>query len=77
MSRHRFCPTSDRDGFIEELAQELWKQQQNVEDGRAWAEANADMRQRFLSIWQPTPCASSSMVTVSRVPAPDQTGWLR
>jgi hypothetical protein len=50
MSRHRFCPTNDRDGFIEELAQELWEEQQPPEDGRTWAEADADMRQRLLNL---------------------------
>lgn len=24
LSRHGFCPTDDRDGFIEELAKALW-----------------------------------------------------
>jgi hypothetical protein len=50
MSRHRFCPTNDRDGFIEELAQELWEEQQPAGGGHAWAEAGADARQRFLNL---------------------------
>jgi hypothetical protein len=28
VGRHRFCPTNDRDGFIEELAQELWEERE-------------------------------------------------
>lgn len=50
MSRHRFCPTNDRDGFIEELAQELWEEQQPTGDGQALADADADTRQRFLNL---------------------------
>jgi hypothetical protein len=50
MSRHRFCPTNDRDGFIEELAQELWEEQQPAGGGQAWVEADAEMRKRFLNL---------------------------
>ena len=50
MSRHRFCPTNDRDGFIEELAQELWEEQQVADGGGSWHEAEADLRQQYLNL---------------------------
>ena len=50
MSRHRFCPTNDRDGFIEELAQELWEDKEAAATGGAWAEVDAATRQRFLNL---------------------------
>lgn len=50
MSRHRFCPTNDRDGFIEELAQELWEEKQAVEGGCPWSEVDVQTRQRFLNL---------------------------
>ena len=37
MSRHRFCTTSDRDGFIEELAVQLWEERQGAAAEGAWA----------------------------------------
>jgi hypothetical protein len=49
VSRHRFCPTNDRDGFIEELAQELWEEEQAA-GGESWAEADASLRQRYLNL---------------------------
>jgi hypothetical protein len=48
VSRHRFCPSNDRDGFIEELAQELWEEKQA--DGVPWAEADAELRQHYLNL---------------------------
>jgi len=50
MSRHRFCPTNDRDGFIEELAQELWEEQQPTGGEQAWADADGNTRQHFLNL---------------------------
>jgi hypothetical protein len=50
VSRHRFCPTNDRDGFIEELAQELWEEKQAVERGWPWSEVDVQTRQRFLNL---------------------------
>ena len=50
MSRHRFCPTNDRDGFIEELAQELWEEKQEAEGGRPWSELDPDVRLRYLNL---------------------------
>ena len=50
MSRHRFCPTNDRDGFIEELAQELWEEQQSAQGRGPWAEAEASLRQQYLNL---------------------------
>jgi len=39
MSRHRFCTTSDRDAFIEELAEELWEQRR-VGSDESWQSAD-------------------------------------
>jgi hypothetical protein len=50
VSRHRFCPTNDRDGFIEELAQELWEEKQAAEGRGPWSETDARMRQRYLNL---------------------------
>ncbi len=49
MSRHRFCPTNDRDGFIEELAQELWEEREAERQG-SWYEVDAEVRQRYLNL---------------------------
>jgi hypothetical protein len=50
VSRHRFCPTNDRDGFIEELAQELWEERSAAEGGGSWSEAEPELRQRYLNL---------------------------
>lgn len=50
MSRHCFCPTNDRDGFIEELAQELWEEKETVEGERGWSGVDPDTRQRYLRL---------------------------
>ena len=50
MSRHRFCPTNDRDGLIEELAQELWEEKEAVEGGGSWPQVDAEVRQRYLNL---------------------------
>lgn len=50
MSRHRFCPTNDRDGFIEELAQELWEEKEAVESGWGWVEVDMQTRQSYLNL---------------------------
>lgn len=50
MSRHRFCPTNDRDGFIEELAQELWEEREASEGERSWSEVDVEVRQRYLNL---------------------------
>jgi len=47
MSRHRFCPTGDRDGFIEELAEELWDERRLADGRPAWGEAAPDAQQAF------------------------------
>ena len=39
MSRHRFCTTSNRDAFIEELAEELWEERQPVGSDESWQSA--------------------------------------
>jgi hypothetical protein len=50
MSRHRFCPSNDRDGFIEELAQELWEEKEALEGEWPWSEVDAGTRQRYLNL---------------------------
>jgi hypothetical protein len=49
VSRHRFCPTNDRDGFIEELAQELWEEKEAVVVEGSWTDVDAETRQRYLN----------------------------
>jgi hypothetical protein len=49
VSRHRFCPTNDRDGFIEVLAQELWEERHDAE-GEPWSDVASDMRQQYLNL---------------------------
>lgn len=48
MSRHRFCPTNDRDGFIEELARELWEEKEA--DGGNWPEVDPQTRQHYVNL---------------------------
>jgi hypothetical protein len=50
VSHHRFCPTSNRDGFIEELAQELWEKKENVARQGSWSEVDAETRQQYLNL---------------------------
>jgi hypothetical protein len=45
VSRHRFCPTNDRDGLIEELAQELWEEKEAVGSEQGWSAVSAEVRQ--------------------------------
>ena len=44
MSGHRFCETSDRDVFIEELAEEIWEERQTESDLTAWSEADPQVQ---------------------------------
>ncbi|MBB5712325.1 hypothetical protein [Sphingomonas xinjiangensis] len=50
MSRHRFCMTNDRDGFIEELAQELWEERQVGADESSWSQVPPEMQQEFRNL---------------------------
>jgi hypothetical protein len=50
VSRHRFCPTNDRDGFIEELAQELWEEKEAVKGEGDWSAVSAEVRQHYLNL---------------------------
>jgi hypothetical protein len=50
VSPHRFCPTSDRDGFIEELAQELREEREAHEGGAPWSDVDVEVRQRYLNL---------------------------
>jgi hypothetical protein len=42
MSRHRFCMTSNRDAFIEELAEDIWDERRTLGDKRPWADADPE-----------------------------------
>jgi hypothetical protein len=50
MSRHRFCMTSDRDGFIEELAEEMWEERHDVTEQGAWSSVDPEVRSRFRKL---------------------------
>jgi hypothetical protein len=50
VSRHRFCPTNDRDGFIEELARELWEEKEAAGGQGSWSDVDARMRQHYLNL---------------------------
>jgi hypothetical protein len=50
MSRHRFCKTSDRDGFIEELAQELWEERQDADSLGSWATADPETKREIRKL---------------------------
>jgi hypothetical protein len=50
VSRHRFCPTNDRDGFIEELAKELWEEKEAGDSERGWSAVSAEVRQHYLNL---------------------------
>jgi hypothetical protein len=50
VSRHRFCLTNDRDGFIEELAQELWEERGPNAAAIPWTMADQETRQRYLNL---------------------------
>lgn len=47
MSRHRFCMTSDRDGFIEELAEEIWEERHPEAPQGSWVQADPAVQQEF------------------------------
>ena len=50
MSRHRFCKTTDRDGFIEELAEEMWEERDESAAKGAWSNADPEIRSRFRKL---------------------------
>ena len=50
MSRHRFCMTNDRDGFIEELAQELWEERQGGADESPWPQVPPEVQREFRNL---------------------------
>lgn len=54
MSRHRFCPTSDRDGVIEELAQEIWEERTASAD-EPWL-TSPRKSNRSSETWRQTLC---------------------
>jgi hypothetical protein len=47
MSRHRFCTTSNRDAFIEELAEQIWDERRISGDEPSWADADPEAQQGF------------------------------
>jgi RNase P/RNase MRP subunit POP5 len=50
MSRHRYCTTSDRDGFIEELAEELWEERHAATGETSWADANPELQREYRKL---------------------------
>ena len=50
MSRHRFCMSSDRDGFIEELAEEMWEERQQTVEQLSWSNVEPEVRSRFRKL---------------------------
>lgn len=50
MSRHRFCMTNDRDGFIEELAQEMWEERRGGAEQVEWPDAAPEVRLKFRKL---------------------------
>lgn len=50
MSRHRFCKTTDRDGFIEELAEEMWEERHRAAENEAWSNSDQDIRSKFRKL---------------------------
>jgi hypothetical protein len=50
MSRHRFCKTTDRDGFIEELAEEIWEQRAAHVPGSSWSEADDQTKRDYRKL---------------------------
>lgn len=50
MSRHRFCKTTDRDGFIEELAEKMWEERQGAAQNETWSNADQDIRSKFRKL---------------------------
>jgi hypothetical protein len=42
--------TNDRDGFIEELAEEMWEERHRGTDPGAWANAAPEIRSRFRKL---------------------------
>ena len=50
MSRHRFCMTGDRDGFIEELAEEMWEERQDTVGQESWSDVDPEVRSRFRKL---------------------------
>jgi len=50
MSRHRFCMNTDRDGFIQELAEELWEERHPSAAKGAWSNADPDIQSKFRKL---------------------------
>jgi hypothetical protein len=50
MSRHRFCMTHDRDGFIEELAQEMWEERHRAAEQESWVGVDPEVRSKFRKL---------------------------
>jgi len=50
MSRHRFCMTSDRDGFIEQLAEEMWEERSGFPEAASWSAADPNVQRKFRKL---------------------------
>jgi hypothetical protein len=42
--------TSDRDGFIEELAEEMWEERQDRVGQESWSDVDPEVRSRFRKL---------------------------
>jgi hypothetical protein len=42
--------TSDRDGFIEELAEEMWQERDGVAEQGAWPSVDPEVRSKFRKL---------------------------
>jgi hypothetical protein len=50
MTRHRYCMTSDRDGFIEELAVQLWEERHPAPENGSWTDAGPEVQRKFRQL---------------------------
>ena len=50
MARHRFCKSNDRDGFIEEFAEELWAERHGSAGGPTWSEVEPQVQREFRKL---------------------------
>ena len=42
--------TNDRDGFIEELAEEMWPERQGAAEQRSWSGVDPEVRSKFRKL---------------------------
>ncbi|HEX8418938.1 MAG TPA: hypothetical protein VF638_02885 [Sphingomonas sp.] len=42
--------TNDRDGFIEELAQEMWEERHGIAEQESWSSEDPEVRSKFRKL---------------------------